>query len=68
MAKNCTDKVSKQLVYAREAGIIPWEWMVDETRTVERVPVWGHAAEYIADLERDYRRDAWLHQPYRVEV
>lgn len=68
MAKNCMDKVSKQLVYAREEGIIPWEWIVDETRAVERVPVWGHAAEYIADLERDYRRDAWLHQPYRVEV
>jgi hypothetical protein len=68
MAKICTDKVSKQLVYAREAGIIPWEWIVDETRAAERVPVWSHAGEYIADLERDYQRDAWLRQRHRVEV
>ena len=29
MSKGSTGKVSKQLVYARENSIIPWEWIVD---------------------------------------
>src|SRR5262245_42638345 len=32
MAKTCTNRVSAQLVYAREQGLIPWDWIVDETR------------------------------------
>jgi hypothetical protein len=40
MAKTCTNRVSTQLVDAREQGLIPWEWVVDETREVERAPTW----------------------------
>jgi hypothetical protein len=68
MEKNNTDKVSKHLVYAREQGIIPWQWIVDETREAERVPAWTHPLEYCQTIERAYRRDNWAQQPYRVEV
>lgn len=27
MSKGSVDKVGKQLVYAREEGIVPWEWV-----------------------------------------
>jgi hypothetical protein len=41
MAKAFTDKVSVQLVYAREEGIVDWDDIVDETRSVERSRCWN---------------------------
>ena len=40
MAKTETNRVSIQLKDAREAGVIPWAWIVDETREPERVRAW----------------------------
>jgi hypothetical protein len=34
MAKGETNKVSRLLTEARERGMIPWEWIVDETAGV----------------------------------
>ena len=68
MSKGSTGKVSKQLVYARENGIIPWEWIVDETRAAEKVLTWTDPDERINAAVRNYRRDYWQEQPYRIEV
>jgi hypothetical protein len=68
MAKSDTNKVSKQLVYAREQGIVPWEWVVDEARDEERTLVWNDVEECVAYTQQTYRRDYWLHQPIRVAV
>lgn len=68
MSKASTNRVSTQLVYAREQGLIPWHWIVDETREAERVPSWADPAEYADVVRRSYRRDAWTMQPRRVEV
>ena len=46
MAKSNTSRVSTQLVYAREHGIIPWEWIVDESRGAERPATWRHPKEF----------------------
>ena len=40
MAKNNTNAVSRQLVWAREQGLLPWDYVVDETREAERVSTW----------------------------
>jgi hypothetical protein len=68
MSKNETGKVSKQLTDAREAGAIPWEWVVDETRELEREPSWDDPDEYVRVVRRSYRRDFWTAQPARVEI
>jgi hypothetical protein len=68
MSKNSTNKVSKQLVYAREHGVIPWEWIVDETREAERVTQWSSPDEIVRAAVNGYRRDNWREQPNRVEV
>ncbi|WP_247460353.1 MULTISPECIES: hypothetical protein [unclassified Bradyrhizobium] len=60
--------VYRLLKEAREEGTIPWEWIVDETRELERVPTWDDVAEYMRVTARDYRRDFWQQQPERVEV
>lgn len=68
MRKTTTNGVSTQLVYAREQGIIPWEWIVDETRSIERIAAWADLAEYAEVVQDSYRKDYWATQPRRVEI
>jgi hypothetical protein len=68
MAKNETARVSRLLTDAREDGTIPWSWIVDETREVERVSSWQDPAAFVRTVRRSYRRDFWADQPERVEV
>ena len=68
MSKNETNKVSTQLTWAREHGVIPWGWIVDETRAPERVSAFSNPAEYVEVVKRSYRRDRWTHQPHWIEV
>lgn len=68
MGKNSTAAVGKQLVYARENGIIPWGWIVDETREAERVSTWDNPEQIIRAAVNGYRKDYWAMQPRRVEV
>lgn len=68
MATGEMAKVYRLLKLAREHGIIPWEWIVDETRELERVSTWGDPAAYARAVARSYRRDFWNQQPVRVEV
>jgi hypothetical protein len=60
--------VYRLLKQAREEGIIPWEWIVDETRAIERVTTWSDPEEYARCVAQSYRRDFWDQQPHRVQV
>ena len=58
-------KVYRALKVAREDGIIPWEWIIDETRELELIITWNdrrHCADGFF-----YRRDLWQTQPKQVE-
>jgi hypothetical protein len=68
MSTNEMQKVYRLLRIAREQGNIPWEWIVDETRELERVSTWENTAEYAQAVATSYRRDFWDQQPLRVEV
>jgi hypothetical protein len=68
MSKNDMQRVYRLLKEAREEGLIPWDWIVDETRSLEKVATWNDAAAYMRATARDYRRDFWQQQPERVEV
>jgi hypothetical protein len=68
MTKAETNRVSAQLTWAREQGLVPWEWVVDETREAERVNVWDDPASYVETVKRSYRRDRWADQSEWVEV
>jgi len=68
MARSEMQRVYRLLKEARERGIIPWEWIVDETRAIERVSTWADPAEYARCVARSYRRDFWDQQPHRVQV
>ena len=62
------DKVYRLLKVAREQSDIPWEWIVDETRALEKTPTWDDPEDYARYMARWYRRDFWNQQPVRVEV
>lgn len=68
MEKKHTNKVSSQLVWAREEGVIPWEWVVDETREAERAHTLEEPEEFIDAAMRGYRKDRWTLQSDHVEV
>lgn len=68
MAKNHTNAVGRLLVGAREDGVIPWEWIVDETRAAERISTWVNPESIIKAAIQGYRKNYWASQPERVEV
>jgi hypothetical protein len=68
MARSEMQRVYRLLREARERGIIPWEWIVDGTRAIERVSTWADPDEYARAVAQSYRRDFWDQQPHRVQV
>ena len=68
MSKGSTNRVSRALTAAREDGLIPWPWIVDETRDLERTPSWSDPAEFSEAVKAQYRRDRWTGQRVYVEV
>jgi hypothetical protein len=60
--------VYRLLRIAREKDIIPWDWIVDETRSLEQVASWDNPKQYAETMMRAYRKDYWNQQPCRVEV
>jgi hypothetical protein len=68
MARAEMQRVYRLLKEARERGDIPWEWIVDETREIERVSTWDDPAEYARCVAQSYRRDFWSQQPVRIIV
>ena len=61
-------RVYRMLKEARKEGIIPWEWIVDETRDLERVSCWFGPEGFVRGAINSYRRDCWNDQPIKVEV
>jgi hypothetical protein len=63
-----TQKISRLLTQAREEGLIPWEWIVDDSRRMEGDTRFKDLREYATNIAAWYRRDFWAHQPRRVIV
>jgi hypothetical protein len=68
MGKNSTARVSSVLTTARERKMIPWSWIVDETREIDYTPSWDDAAAFVESVAVQYCKDRWASQPERVFV
>jgi hypothetical protein len=68
MAFKHTRRVSELATAAREEGRLPWEWIVDPTRTEQRVSTWEDPAAYAWTVQRCYRRDKWADQDKHISV
>src|SRR5262249_22900228 len=58
-ARKEVQRVYRVLKEARERELIPWDWIVDETRAVERTSTWDNPAHYARCVAQSYRRDFW---------
>jgi hypothetical protein len=68
MSVNNMQRVYRLLKRAREDDLIPWEWIVDETRGMEKVSAWDNPKDFAESVASQYRRDFWTQQPNRCEV
>jgi hypothetical protein len=68
MSRKSMRQVYRLLTIAREEGTIPWEWIVDETRSLEKVSSWRDPESFLQCARVSYRRDAWRDQPVDIEV
>jgi hypothetical protein len=68
MATSDMARVYRLLRIAREEGLIPWEWIVDETRSLERRASWSDPEAFARSAAAQYRRDFWELQPRRCVV
>ena len=60
--------VVRLLADAREDGMLPWDTIVDHTRTVHRPYTYDGLVDAVEDTRRTYRRALWRNQPNRVEL
>jgi hypothetical protein len=51
------------LTQLRESGQVPWEWIADETRTLDALPVAATIAGWMRDVLGQARIDPWGGQP-----
>jgi hypothetical protein len=68
MSRSDMQRVYRLLKFAREQGIIPWNWIVDEARQFERTPSWNDPEGFARAAATQYRLDNWKQQPERCEV
>jgi hypothetical protein len=68
MSRSEMQRVYRLLKEARERDIIPWDWIVDESRELERRASWSDPEAYARAVIKSYRRDYWDQQDVRVEV
>jgi hypothetical protein len=66
MDKKYTNRVGAQLTWARENDMIPWEWIVDGTRTIERLPSWDNPGQLLRAAAQQYRQDWWKQQDVQI--
>ena len=63
MSRQDMNAVYRLLKEAREEGTIPWSWIVDETRELEKVAMWDNPAAFVRTMGNSYRREFWNWQP-----
>jgi hypothetical protein len=68
MSTGNMQRVYRLLKEAREECRIPWGWIVDEGRELERISSWDDPEQYTNCVIAGYRRDYWNQQSGRVEV
>jgi hypothetical protein len=66
MAKSETNRVGTQLTWAREHDRVPWEWIVDGTRTIERPGTWSNPESLLRACANQYRQDYWKLQQVHI--
>lgn len=62
------DKVQSLCLKLRRAGLLPYEWIVDNIRQTRGVPSWAGLDSFLGYAKKAYRHDFWSNQPDYVCV
>jgi len=62
------DVVQRRLLKLRINGTIPYGWITDGTRLVQRYSRWNGMGDFATHAAQFYRRDYWVSSPARVEI
>lgn len=62
------DKIQLLLNDARLAGLVDWDYIVDRTRELRRLPFWDSPQDVLEAAYNGFRIDKWASQVYRPEV
>jgi hypothetical protein len=55
--------ISDAVMHLREAGLVPWDWITDETRSLDQWTYAGSVRGYAADAVEYARIDPWDGEP-----
>jgi hypothetical protein len=58
-ARRADQNTIEALTHLREAGLVPWDWIIDETRELTQWRTASSVAEYVADAARHASIDRW---------
>jgi hypothetical protein len=61
-------RLGRVMTQLREAGRVPFTWIVDHVRTTLKPSSWSGLADYGDTIRRAYRKDLWASMPHHVEV
>lgn len=61
-------RLGKVMTRLREAGDVPFSWMVDHVRSTLKPSSWSGLADFGDTVRRSYRKDLWASMPHHVEV
>ncbi len=56
------------MVYARQQGLIKWEWIEDRTRRPRRVSMWADLPDFFETVKGAYKKNVWANQENYVVV
>ncbi len=60
--------VQRELVYLRMHGLMPWDWLADNTRWMRKPRTWRDPAEALEATAALYRKALWADAEVQVEI
>src|SRR5690606_27650743 len=61
-------RLGRILTMVREAGIIPFEWIVDNVRQTDKPSSWTGILDFVQTVRDAFRLDFWARMPSYVHI
>jgi hypothetical protein len=61
-------RLGRIMTTLREAGVVPFSWIVDNVRATEKPSSWSGLEKFADTVKRAYRKDFWASLPEYVHV
>jgi hypothetical protein len=61
-------RLGRIMTTLREAGVVPFEWIVDNVRSTDKPSSWSGLGDFAETIRNAYRKDFWAQLPHYVHV